>query len=193
MKYYTYVHCTPDGEVFYVGKGTGGRVYSTRGRNIRWHEMVDAHDGIMMKIMKKFESEQDAFLHERELISAFLGAGAKLVNITSGGKGPKDYKQSPESRAKKSKRLRGYVHKVLECPHCKTVGGATAIKRWHFENCTGAHPKYKARVTIHGVRRYLGKFHTEQEVASAIVAECKKEGVSVPLAFRSQSVAHVVN
>ncbi|MGD0511214.1 MAG: hypothetical protein ABSA33_05230, partial [Candidatus Micrarchaeaceae archaeon] len=26
-------------------------------------------------------------------------------------------------------------HKLVKCPHCKTVGGENAMPRWHFDNC----------------------------------------------------------
>lgn len=183
MKHYTYVHCTPDGDVFYVGKGTGNRVYSMSDRSIKWREVVAKHDGILMKIVQRFGSEQDAFDHERKLIDAFKKAGADLVNATSGGKGVKDFCQSEESRIKKSLLLRGYIHNTVVCPHCGESGGETAMKRWHFENCTGKHPKYKARVTINGVRMYLGKFNTKKEADAAMLAEYAKHNAPVPKEF----------
>lgn len=183
MKHYTYVHCTPDGDVFYVGKGTGNRVYSMSDRSIKWREVVAKHDGVLMKIVQRFDSEKEAFEHECKLITAFREAGADLVNATSGGKGVKDYCQSEESRIKKSLLLRGYVHKTVVCPHCGESGGETGMKQWHFENCAGKRPKYKARVTIAGVRRYLGKFHTKQEADAAMIDEYTKHNLPVPKEF----------
>ena len=29
----------------------------------------------------------------------------------------------------------GRKHKTITCPHCKKVGGATSMPRWHFDNC----------------------------------------------------------
>ena len=38
MIYYNYIHATADGVVFYVGKGSGRRVYSMRDRSWEWYE-----------------------------------------------------------------------------------------------------------------------------------------------------------
>lgn len=32
-------------------------------------------------------------------------------------------------------KLTGFVHQTIECPHCGKSGGATAMKRWHFDAC----------------------------------------------------------
>jgi len=39
------------------------------------------------------------------------------------------------TKALLSKKLAGYVHQIVECPHCGKQGGETGMKRWHFENC----------------------------------------------------------
>ena len=59
-------------------------------------------------------------------------------------------------------KLTGFVHKKVTCPVCKKVGGITAMKKWHFEKCEGEKP-YKARVTVDGKRKYLGKFATKEQ------------------------------
>jgi len=163
MKYYTYIHTTPDGIVFYVGKGTGRRVYSMRDRTLKWREVVEEHAGVTMKIVARFATEQEAFAHEIELISMYKAAGYELVNLTSGGRGPLDYCSSEESRILKRQQMTGYKHKKITCPHCGTSGGGTSIKRWHFDNCKGVRPAYKARITVLGKRVYLGKYHTQSE------------------------------
>ena len=189
--YYTYAHSTPDGKVFYIGKGVGDRAFSKSDRTLGWRAAVSKFRGYAAQILADWSTEDEAFEHEKFLIKCFREMGHELVNQTSGGKGPLDYCRTEEARKKTAEKVRGFKHSKITCPHCGTVGGATSMKRWHFDSCTGAHPKYKARVTIHGVRRYLGKFHTEQEVAAAIAAECKKEGVSVPAAFQPKpAMAH---
>jgi len=44
--YYVYEHSTPDGEIFYVGKGVNGRAYTHSKRSIAWKEKVEEADGI---------------------------------------------------------------------------------------------------------------------------------------------------
>jgi len=174
MSYYTYIHASPDGEVFYVGKGTGRRVYSMRDRSWIWRERFNQFDGITMKIVSRFETEDAAFQHEQELVRYYKDKGCDLVNLTEGGAGPNGYYQSPETRAKKSALLRGYKHQQVTCPHCNEIGGGTSMYRWHFNNCTGSAFKFKARATLNGERVYLGKFATKEE-ADAVVAKFYEE------------------
>ena len=161
--YYTYTHSIPDGKVFYVGKGKEGRVYSTSDRTLAWRKVVKDSQGVTMKIIKHFENEEDAFAHEIELIKQFKEEGCELVNFTSGGRGVMDYCFTEEDRAARSRANKGRVFAKITCPHCGTEGGATAMKRWHFDNCTGKKPKFKSRVSINGERLYLGYFHTKEE------------------------------
>lgn len=50
-------------------------------------------------------------------------------------------KQSMESNIKRSKSMMGKQQKQLKCPHCSKGGGATNMKRYHFDNC-----KYKTNI-----------------------------------------------
>jgi len=161
LKYYTYIHSSPEGDVFYVGKGSGQRVYSTADRGYLWHERRMGCNGITMRIVQRFKAQEEALEHEKELIAYYKSIGADLVNLTDGGIGPNGYRFSPESNRRRSEKLLGYKHQILECPYCKTKGGATTLKRWHFENCQGVRPTYKARTTIFSIRHYLGKFQTK--------------------------------
>lgn len=161
--FYTYIHATPNGDVFYVGKGTGRRVYSMRDRTIHWKQIVEKNDGVMMRIVKRFEKEEDAFEYEQILIKEYKSKGCELVNMTEGGKGPLGYCQSEELRNHKSKLQTGYKYPEITCNVCGETGGETAMKRWHFDKCTGAKPKHKIRATIFGKRVYLGKEHTKEK------------------------------
>ena len=138
MTYYTYAHYTPKGEIFYIGKGTENRAFSRHDRSYIWREVVKKARGISIEILADWNTEEEAFSHEELLIDCFKSMGANLVNQTIGGKSVKGYMQSPEQRAKVTEKLTGYVHKKIICPHCKTIGGATTMKRWHFDNCKEA-------------------------------------------------------
>lgn len=167
--YYTYSHSTPEGIVFYIGKGTKDRAYSTRDRNWAWREEVAKAKGILIKIEADWETEELAFKHEKELIKYYKDLNIQLVNQTEGGVGPLGYKQSVETRTKKSQSMVGYVYKQITCPHCNTTGGETSMKRWHFDKCSGA-KIFKARATVFGKRIFLGNYATK-EVASEIAKE----------------------
>lgn len=40
-----------------------------------------------------------------------------------------------ETRLKMSEARIGFKYKQIECPHCHKIGGASAMPRWHFNNC----------------------------------------------------------
>ena len=167
--YYTYTHSTPEGIVFYVGKGIKNRAYSTRDRGWAWRETVVKAKGILIKIEANWETEQQAFEQEKILIKYYKDLGNVLVNQTEGGTGPLGFKQSVETRSKKREKMLGYVYKQITCPHCNTTGGETSMKRWHFDKCSGA-KIFKARTTVFGKRIFLGNYATK-EVASGIAKE----------------------
>ena len=52
--YYTYSHSTPDGVVFYIGKGHDGRAYSFSDRGWQWRERVAKAKGIVIKIVAEW-------------------------------------------------------------------------------------------------------------------------------------------
>ena len=97
-KYYTYSHCKPDGSIFYIGKGMGDRVFSKDNRNIHWKRTV-AKYGYEPQILAHWDTEEEAFSHEKLLISCFKDMGIKLVNLTPGGEGSAGYKWTDEQKA----------------------------------------------------------------------------------------------
>ena len=87
-KFYVYVHIKEsDGEVFYVGKGSGNRAWDFYGRNSYWKNVKNKH-GVRVEVLFSSLEEKDAFDLEREVISTFESCGAKLTNLTKGGEGP---------------------------------------------------------------------------------------------------------
>jgi hypothetical protein len=167
MKYYTYIHATPDGEIFYVGKGCGHRAFSTGKRSLAWRQVVADNNGITIKIVSYFDTEQEAFEHEKKLISFYRKENASLVNKSEGGLGPLGYCQTVELRAHKAKLMRNYTHELITCPNCGFTGGAPATRRWHFDNCKGLR-LFKARTTVKGKRVFLGNYPTKMEAQSAV-------------------------
>ena len=163
MKYYTYIHYDLDGVPFYVGKGNKDRAFSNKYRGCQWWIHVRKCQGYTIKIVNYFDTEEQAFEHEMLLIKEFSDKGLFLANLTKGGKGASGYKQSEELKKYKSKLMTGYKHKTITCPHCKTEGGATTMKRWHFDNCKGVKPTHQIRVSLLGKRIYLGKEHTKEK------------------------------
>lgn len=85
--FYTYAHYTPDGNLFYIGKGHGLRAYSSKGRNIYWKRIVAKYGKPEIKILAEWVTEQEAFEHEITLIKQYRKQGLKLCNMTAGGEG----------------------------------------------------------------------------------------------------------
>lgn len=75
--------------------------------------------------------------------------------------------QSNEDRHKKSLANKGKVWERVMCPSCNTVGGGSSMKRYHFDNCTGA-KIFRAITTINGKRVDLGRYATKEQVALVI-------------------------
>ena len=70
MKYYVYTH-SYNGNVFYVGKGCGNRAYRFKefDRSSKWFEIFKGQQALPdVAIVKTFETENEAFDFERELI-----------------------------------------------------------------------------------------------------------------------------
>jgi hypothetical protein len=85
--FYTYAHYTPQGRLFYIGKGQGGRAHSKLGRNRYWHRVTIKYGKPNVQILANWDTEQEAFSHEVLLIQCFKELGHKLCNMTNGGEG----------------------------------------------------------------------------------------------------------
>jgi len=99
----TYAHYTPQGRLFYIGKGSSERrAYRMQGRNDYWNKIVAKYGTPEVQILAKWDTEEEAFSHEILLISCFRELGHKLANLTNGGDGTSGYKHTEEHRKKNS-------------------------------------------------------------------------------------------
>jgi hypothetical protein len=105
--FYVYEHWRLDrDECFYVGKGRGGRAYSTKYRN-RHHQAIVAKlsrtgSAFEVRIVASGLSEPEAFLLERERIVFWRSTGVDLTNLTDGGEGISGFRLSDETKKKLS-------------------------------------------------------------------------------------------
>jgi hypothetical protein len=83
----TYAHYTPQGRLFYIGKGNEDRARSLKGRNKYWRRVVKKYGKPDVQILANWDTNKEACSHEMLLISCFRELGHELCNMTSGGEG----------------------------------------------------------------------------------------------------------
>lgn len=114
LSHYVYSHIRPDtGEVFYVGKGTGNRMYHNYDRNQYWRNVASKCGGeekIKVCLLASGLSEDEAYNFERVMICAIKSQTAhRLVNMHCGGKGgsfnPSDEVREKQRNAKLGRKL----------------------------------------------------------------------------------------
>lgn len=119
-QFYVYMHRyasgPKQGEVFYVGKGMGGRAVWKYDRNTYW-KRVSAKYGYTVHILTRFHNEECAFSLERALI-AFYGR-SNLCNMTDGGDGVRGYTFTDEVKRKMSMSMSGEKHHMFGKKHSK--------------------------------------------------------------------------
>lgn len=98
MEFYTYCHIRKDtGKIFYIGKGSKNR-YKDKNHRSKWWKNISNKTEIECVILAHWNTEQEAFDHEKFLISCV----PDLCNLTDGGEGVSGFKRSKESREKRS-------------------------------------------------------------------------------------------
>lgn len=87
MMFYTYIHYRrSDKKPFYIGKGQGDRYKNVTHRNKYWKAVAVKH-GVYCAILAKWDTEEEAYEHEKFLIETFRLLGFKLANLSTGGEG----------------------------------------------------------------------------------------------------------
>jgi hypothetical protein len=81
--YYVYAHTKPDQTVFYVGKGTKKRAWSTHGRNTQWQRTVAKYGHNVLLLADSLTQEQA--VEEEAAIIAYFKPFGTLVNILDRG------------------------------------------------------------------------------------------------------------
>ena len=151
MHYYTYAYLREDKTPYYIGKGTGKRIYSKQ-RSIK-----PPKDKSRIIFLKKNLTEEEAFKHEIYMIDVFgrkdLGTGI-LYNMTDGGEGSSGCIPSEESRRKMGDARKGENHYL----YGKSLSEETKTKM--SEAHKGRTPSEESRRKMSDARK--GKTHTEE-------------------------------
>jgi hypothetical protein len=98
MQFYTYAHSKPNGSLFYIGKGQKNRAYTYGNRNKYWKRIVEKHGHPTVEILAYWKTAEEAYDHEKLLISCFRDMGYKLANLSDGGEGAAGTKHSQETK-----------------------------------------------------------------------------------------------
>jgi|688.fasta_scaffold295799_3 hypothetical protein len=85
-KYYIYAHSKPCGEVFYVGKGSGKRLFITSNRSDFWKRIASKYE-YEVSIIEECLDEDTAFDREIFWIAHYKSIGQCVANFTNGGDG----------------------------------------------------------------------------------------------------------
>lgn len=143
--FYVYVHRRGDNnEVFYVGKGKGGRATATARRNAWWTNIYKKY-GRVVEYVEKGMSEEDAYDLEYELVKFYRETGHTLCNLTNGGDGTRSIPEAAKkimterilSPEVVEKRLRNMRRPVL-CSNGMIFDSAKSAAAWLGKGCGGS-------------------------------------------------------
>lgn len=158
MKYYTYILIDPESGVpFYIGKGTGDRMYRhewkalggiiPNGNNYLYNKIrVIVFSGyqIQYEVALRSDNESECLQLEKDLIFYLRSRGIHLCNLTGGGDGARP---SLETLEKRSKALRG---RVMD-DSWKSRLSLSARMRWARYEAT---PEFKKEMSERSHRRW---------------------------------------
>jgi len=117
-RFYVYVHRYAkgprSGDIFYVGKGSGTRVYSNSSRNLYWHNINNKY-GRICEILHKELTSKEACEKELELIKEI--GKENLCNLSDGGEsGALGFSHTEEWKKKMSDFMRHEIRKRMSEP-----------------------------------------------------------------------------
>lgn len=110
--FYTYAAFRPNGVICYIGKGSGGRLFShlKKSHNLYLARIIKKAGGAIPIVkIRAGLTEAEAFETEKALIRAIgrITNGGPLVNMTDGGEGVVGHTRTPEQRARMSVARKG--------------------------------------------------------------------------------------
>ena len=161
-QFYTYLHCKPNGEPFYVGKGSGKRAFDFSIRTKFHSGIVSRYGRNNIQVYVFFcETEKQAFADEKQQIAQLRTEGYKLANLTDGGEGSSGYKLSLAAREKMSKSRKGNTNSLgfKHSEETKRKVSAAIRGRVHSEET-----KKKIAEAMMGNKYSLGYKHSPESV-----------------------------
>lgn len=157
--YYTYAFLREDGTPYYIGKGKGDRAYSKRRKGVKRPQ-----EESRILILKRDLLEEEAFRHEKYMISVFgrkdLGTGI-LLNRSGGGEGNSGYRHTEETKVR--------------------IGAANAGKK--LKPRTKLH-RQRLSASLRGKRSWLGLRHnpeSKQKISATRIDQGLAKGENNPM------------
>lgn len=130
-KYYVYAHSNEKYGVFYVGKGSGKRLFNTASRSVFWKNITKKH-GFVASIIEAVDSEDKAFDREIFWIAHYKELGECIANLTLGGDGVRVSKRWWNDKISES--LKGVKRKSGESsPSYKDLIGEEELVQLYLE------------------------------------------------------------
>lgn len=169
-RFYVYILARPNGKPFYVGKGSGDRVFMHDTEARTGHRCYKCN--IIRKIWKsggevqrymmlETDDEQEALAYEVELIALY---GRKtLANLTDGGEGVAGYayKRTPETLERMRSSLKAYYAdrpeeraRIGERIRANAATPEGHAKRIAARAARSANPEHQARASAGQIARY---------------------------------------
>ena len=161
MHYYTYAYLREDKTPYYIGKGTGNRIYSKNKR------IKPPKDKSRIIFLKQNLTEEEAFKHEIYMIDVFgrkdLGTGI-LHNMTDGGDGTSGWVPSEETKGKMSESGKG---KIFSEEHRRNLSESGKGRTHSEETRRKLSEAHKGKTPSEETRRKLsetskGRTHSEE-------------------------------
>jgi hypothetical protein len=173
---YAYIHCRPDGNPFYVGKGKLRRVNNLRERNPH-HTAIVAKHGRENILVGKFECSSEAAAYELEigLIKCITAMGTRLANYTIGGDGGRSPCEGTRKKLSEAAKKRG-VSQVTREASRKALRGRVVSQEERDKISAarlGAHftEEHRKNISLSAKRRGI----------SPQVREAQRRAISIPV------------
>ncbi len=134
-----YAHRNPKtNDIFYIGIGAKqerAKRFKSSQRNQYWHNYVKKYGQPIVEILHTVETRKEAVELEMQLIKKYgrrIDGSGRLVNITIGGDGGAlGVKQSEETKAKRTAKLKGGTHTEQSKNNMKKAQNRPEVKAKH--------------------------------------------------------------
>ena len=177
--FYTYAHYNKtNNKIFYIGKGKKNRYKTTHKRSLHWNAIVNKY-GFEPKILAYWNTEKEAFEHEKVLIACFKDMGYGLANKTDGGQGTSSTKLSESAKKRPKRTLSEETKKKIGLAHlgkkrslqARQKMSEAALKKTVFNR-----PPCKEETKEKIRQKLLGRVMSEESRLKMIATKLAKRG-----------------